>query len=119
MINCLCILQDKVLAYIIRKYISKTPFLIQSDWDSQIIESDYSSKIDLVIAELTRETEKDIDNLRTNLSERYFIFFNNSNFENFEKFQESHFLAKNLTYSDFIEALSLVIDNKTFDKIIN
>ena len=39
--------------------------------------------------------------------------FTVSNFKNFEKYQQSHFLDKNFTYADFIDTLSLVIDNKT------
>lgn len=115
MINCLCIFQDKVLAYIIKKYISKTPFLTYNERISMSIETYLDkSRIDLVIAELNKDTEKDIDKLRATLSEGYFILFNyDNNFKNFEKYQQSHFLDKNFTYADFIDTLSLVIDNKT------
>ena len=121
MINCLCIIQDKVLAYIIKKYISKTPFLTYNEGISMTIETYLDkSRTDLVIAELNKDTEKDIDKLRSTLSEGYFILFNyDNNFKNFEKYQQSHFLDKNFTYADFIETLSLVIDNKTFDRMIN
>ena len=70
MINCLCIFQDKVLAYIIKKYISKTPFLTYNEPISMSIETYLDkSRTDLVIAELNKVTEKDIDKLRSTLSE--------------------------------------------------
>ena len=57
MINCLCIIQDKVLAYIIKKYISKTPFLTYNEGISMSIETYLDkSRIDLVIAELNKDT---------------------------------------------------------------
>lgn len=117
MINCLCIFNDTILEYIIKNYISRTPFLQYHNWKDYKHQADLG--IDLIIAELNGDTEKDIDRLRTSLSKGYFIFFyDNNNFNNYEKYPQSYFLSKNLTYADFIETLSLVVDNNTFDRMI-
>lgn len=123
MVNCLCIFQDKVLAYIIKNYISKTPFLSYIEWQLFVQKQNHKEKIknfDIIIAEVSKNSVEHVEYLLENYSSKYFILFRDiEEISKYEYMQNSIVLQKNITYSDFINALSYIIDSARLQEIKN
>lgn len=121
-INCFCLIQDLVLSYIIKKYISKTPFLsfIQYDVMKDNFFINDLENTDLVIAEINIETKDRIYKLLSQFENKYYLLL--SDLDNFLKPIDNNktiILKKDITYSDFIGGLNSLVANNENTKFSN
>lgn len=108
-VNCFHNIKNPALKYVIEKYISKTPFLstIQKITDETIAE------IDLVILEADFLSEEKIKDYISQLNGKYLIILSDYKIE--QKIWQNKdiiILPKNISHQEFIDGLSLLIDNK-------
>lgn len=111
-INCFCLVQDMVLNYVVKKYISNTPFLSFTEGD--ISNSNFSineiEDLDLIIAEINLETKDKLNTIFSQFENKYFLILTD-----FEQFlnpitnNKAIILKKDITYSDFINGLSVLV----------
>jgi len=121
-INCFCLVQDLVLNYIIKNYILKTPFLsfTQCDIMKENFFSSDIENIDLVIAEINMETKEKIYKILSHFENKYFLLL--SDLDNFLKPIDDNktvILKKDITYSDFINALNSLVSHSEKTKLNN
>lgn len=111
------------MAYIIKNFISKTPFLSYIEWQLFVQKHNHEEKIknfDIIIAEVSKGLEENIDYLLENYSNKYFILFRDiEDISKYEFIQNLIILQKNITYSDFINALSYIIGSERLQEIKN
>ncbi len=112
-INCFCIVQDLVLNYIIKNYISKTPFLsfVECDLSSDNFLNS-SENLDLIIAEINFDTKEKISSILSQFENKYFLLLTDiESFFNPCSNNKVFVLKKNITYSDFIYGLNSLVNN--------
>jgi len=100
-----------VLNYILKKYITNTPFLSFMEGD---IFNNFSineiDDLDLIIAEINLETKEKINILLSQFENKYFIILTD-----FEQFlspitnNKAVILKKDISYSDFINGLNTLV----------
>lgn len=111
------------MAFVIKNYISKTPFLSYIEWQLFVQKQNHKEKIDnfdIIIAEFSKGFEENVEYLLENYSNKYFILFRDiEDVSRFEFMQNLIILQKNIKYSDFINALSYIIDSERLQEIKN
>lgn len=106
------------MEYIIKNYISKTPFLQYHHWGDFIDQADLG--FDLIIAEVTKETKNNINSLLSQFDNKHFIFLEDiKDIDTFAQCNKKITLQKNITYFDFIDALSSFADDEKLENTTN
>jgi len=118
---CLFIIQDIILDHILRKYISATPFLkLKKIKVQELLSHRIISVCDIIIIEPDFLENDSFYLIKQNISKKPTIFISdNNNLSEIYGHKNAVYLKKTFSYLDFINGMSLLIDNQNVESVSN
>lgn len=118
---CLFIIQDIILDHVLKKYISYTPFLkLKKIKVQELLSHKTISLSDIIIIEPDFLENDLFYSIKQNISTKPTIFISdNNNLIEVYGHANAVYLKKSFNYSDFVKAISLLIDSQDVESIAN
>lgn len=113
-VSCLFIIRDIILNYVLKNYIAKTPFLMLNEiTPNELLCNPQIYTSDIIFLELDSIDSEDFETIKQIIdSKPTLIISDKKDLIDIYGFQNAVCVNKSFSYSDFVNSISLLIDNQ-------